>query len=82
MVLIYAFMDVLENQTPPPSVTTPVSTVITLASPEDDEHLSTPPEVMSALQDGFSDKGLTMEQVKLDRTFVDIGTRAHRRNGC
>jgi len=62
----------------PSSVTTPVSTVITLASPEDDAHLKTPPAVLEALKNGFSSKGLAMEQVEVGQDFVDIGTRNNR----
>ena len=43
MVLVYALMGCLSVKAPQASTTpTPVSTVITLASPEDDAHLPTP----------------------------------------
>ncbi len=79
MVLIYAFMACLSAKAPQVSSTpTPVSTVITLASPEDDAHLSTPDAVVAALQNGFSDNGLSLERVDAGQTFTGIGTRAHR----
>ena len=79
MVLIFAIMGCMSAKAPQISSTpTAVSTVITLASPEDDAHLSTPDAVVSALQDGFSNNGLSLERVDAGTRFTEIGTRAHR----
>ena len=79
MVLIFALIGCMGAKTPNISpVTTPVSTVITLASPEEDAHLETPPAVLASMVDGFSKKGLVLNRVDTGQRFVEIGTRSHR----
>ena len=76
MVLIFAIMGCMSAKAPQIATqSTPVSTVITLASPEDDAHLATPDAVLTALETGFSSSGLSLEKVETDKRFTEIGTQ-------
>ena len=78
MVLVFIFLGCLSTKVLPNAETTTVPTAVTLASPESGERLTTPVEVMKALRDGFTKRGLVLDPIKTKPPLTELGTRQHR----